>query len=95
MAAVLNLYWDLVSFNEAVRIKQQALEAAQKLYDGNKKQVDIGAMAGIEVTRAAAAVSASKEALLIAQTNVRSRKSCSRTLSTATPWRIPGWTTCT
>jgi outer membrane protein len=70
VAAVLNLYWDLVSFNEAVRIKGQALEAAQKLYDGNKKQVEIGALAGIEVTRAAAAVSASKEALLIAETNV-------------------------
>ena len=70
VAAVLNLYWDLVSFDEAVRIKEQALEAAQKLYEGNKKQVEIGAMAGIEVTRAAAAVSAAKEALLIAQTNV-------------------------
>jgi outer membrane protein TolC len=70
VAAVLNLYWDLVSFNEAVRIKQQALDAAQKLYDDNKKQVAIGAMAGIEVTRAGAAVSATKEALLIAQTNV-------------------------
>ena len=70
VASVLNLYWDLVSFNEAVRIKEQALDAAQKLYDGNRKQVEIGALAGIEVTRAAAAVSASKEALLIAQTNV-------------------------
>jgi outer membrane protein len=70
IAAVLNLYWDLVSFNEAVRIKQDALDAAQKLYEGNKKQVEIGAMAGIEVTRTAAAVSAAKEALLIAQTNV-------------------------
>jgi len=53
-----------------VRIKQQALDAAQKLYDGNKKEVEIGAMAGIEVTRAGAAVSAAKEALLISQTNV-------------------------
>jgi outer membrane protein TolC len=70
IAAVLNLYWDLVSFNDAVRIKQQALDAAQKLYDDNKKQVVIGAMAGIEVTRAGAAVSAAKEALIIAQTNV-------------------------
>jgi outer membrane protein TolC len=70
IAAVLNLYWDLVSFNEAVRIKQLALDAAQKLYDDNKKQVAIGAMAGIEVTRAGAAVSAAKEALIIAQTNV-------------------------
>jgi outer membrane protein len=70
VAAALNLYWDLVSFNEAVRIKERALETSQKLYDGNKKQAEIGALAGIEVTRAAAGVSASKEDLLIAQTNV-------------------------
>ena len=70
VAAVLNLYYDLVSFNEAVRIKQSALETAQKLYDGNVKQKEIGALAGIEVTRAAAGVSAAKEDLLIAQTNV-------------------------
>lgn len=70
VAAVLNLYYDLVSFDEAVRIKQSALETAQKLYDGNVKQKEIGALAGIEVTRAAAGVSAAKEDLLIAQTNV-------------------------
>jgi outer membrane protein TolC len=70
ISAVLNLYWDLVSFNEAARIKEQALETAQSLYDGNKKQVAIGALPAIEVTRAAAEVSASKEDLLIAQTNL-------------------------
>jgi outer membrane protein TolC len=70
VAAVLNLYWDLVSFNEAVRIKEKALGTAQELYEGNKKQTEIGALAGIEVTRAAAEVSVSKEDLLIAQTNV-------------------------
>jgi outer membrane protein TolC len=70
VSAVLNLYWDLVSFNEAVRIKEQALGTAQSLYDGNKKQVAIGALPAIEVTRAAAEVSASKEDLLIAQTNL-------------------------
>jgi outer membrane protein TolC len=70
VSAVLNLYWDLVSFNEAVRIKEKALETAQSLYDGNKKQVEIGALPAIEVTRAAAEVSSSKEDLLIAQTNV-------------------------
>jgi outer membrane protein TolC len=70
VSAVLNLYWDLVSFNEAVRIKEQALETAQSLYDGNRKQVAIGALPAIEVTRAAAEVSASKEDLLIAQTNL-------------------------
>ncbi len=66
VSAVLNLYWDLVSFNDAVRIKEHALETAQNLYEGNKKQVAAGALAKIEVTRAAAEVSASKEDLLIA-----------------------------
>jgi outer membrane protein TolC len=70
VSAALNLYWDLVSFNDAVRIKERALGVAQDLFEGNKKQVAIGALAGIEVTRAAAAVSVSKEDLLIAQTNV-------------------------
>jgi len=70
VSAALNLYWDLVSFNEAVRIKEKALETAQSLYDGNQKQVEIGALPAIEVTRAGAEVSSSKEDLLIAQTNV-------------------------
>jgi outer membrane protein TolC len=70
ISAVLNLYWDLVSFNEDVRIKEQALATAQKLYEDNKKQVAIGTLSAIEVTRAAAEVSAAKENLLIAQTNV-------------------------
>ena len=70
VSAVLNLYWDLVSFNDAVRIKEQALSTAQNLFEGNEKQVKIGALPAIEVTRAAAEVSASKEDLLIAQTNL-------------------------
>jgi len=70
IAACLNLYWDLVSFNEDVRIKQGALATAQKLYEDNQAQVKLGTLPAIEVTRAAAQVSASKEDLLIAQTNV-------------------------
>ena len=70
ISAVLNLYWDLVSFNEDVRIKQQAMETAQKLYEGNQQQADLGTLPRIEVTRAAAEVSSTKENLLIAQTNV-------------------------
>ncbi len=70
VSAVLNLYWDLVSFYEDMRIKEQAVETAQKLYEDNKKQVELGTLASIEVTRAAAEVSSSKEELLISQTNV-------------------------
>jgi outer membrane protein len=70
VSAVLNLYWDLVSFNEDLRIKQEALTTAQQLYEGNQKQVELGTLPAIEATRAAAEVSAAKESLLIAQTNV-------------------------
>src|SRR3984885_11937753 len=70
VSAVLNLYWDLVSFNEDLRIKQEALTTAQQLYEGNQKQVELGTLPAIEATRAAAEVSAAKESLLITQTNV-------------------------
>jgi outer membrane protein TolC len=70
VSAVLNLYWDLVSFNEDLRIKREALTTAQKLHEGNQHQVELGTLPAIEVTRAAAEVSAAKESLLIAQTNV-------------------------
>jgi outer membrane protein TolC len=70
VSAALNLYWDLVTFLDNVRIGEQALAAAEKLYEDNRNQAKIGSLAAIQVTAAAAAVSAAKEELLIAQTNV-------------------------
>ncbi|MCC6393604.1 MAG: TolC family protein [Bryobacterales bacterium] len=70
VAAVLAIYWDLVSFNEDVRLKQQALERAAKFYADNKRRVEIGTLSAIEITRGAAEVSSAKEDLLISQTNL-------------------------
>jgi outer membrane protein len=70
VSAILNLYWDLVSFREDLRIKEQAIATAQKLLEDNQAQVKIGSLASIEVTRASAEVSNAKQDLLIAQTNV-------------------------
>lgn len=70
VSAVLNLYWDLVSFNEDLRIKKQGLALAQQLYEDNQAQVKLGTLPPIEVTRAAAEVSARKEDLLISETNL-------------------------
>jgi len=90
VSAALNLYWDLVSFNDDVHIKQQALETSQKLYDDNKKQVAAGALAAVEVTRAAAEVSSAKENLLIAQTNVAQQETVLKNAlsknGVASPW---------
>jgi outer membrane protein len=70
VSAVLNLYWDLVSFDEDLSIKQKALETAEQLLTDNKHQAELGTLPAIEVTRAEAQVSQSREDLLIAQTNV-------------------------
>src|SRR5258708_7738991 len=70
VSAALNLYWDLVSFREDARIKEQALKIAQTLYDDNQYKVKLGTLSGIEVTRPAAQVSPAKQALLITQNNV-------------------------
>ena len=70
VSAVLNLYWDLVSFNEDVQARQRELDTAQMLREDNKKQVAIGSLAEIEITRAEAQVYASQQDLLISQTNL-------------------------
>ena len=70
VSAVLNLYWDLVAFREDVRLKRLALEAARKLYEDNRKTVEAGGAAAIEITRAQAEIPAREQDVLIAETNV-------------------------
>ena len=70
VTSIVNLYWDLVSFVEDLRVKRQALQLAQKLYEDNKKQVEIGTLARIEVTRAEAEVASREQDLTISETNV-------------------------
>jgi outer membrane protein len=74
ISAILNVYWDLVSFDEDLRIKEKALGTAQQLYEDNKHQAELGTLPLIEVTRAEAEVSQSKEDLLISQTNVEQQE---------------------
>ncbi|HKE25042.1 MAG TPA: TolC family protein [Bryobacteraceae bacterium] len=70
ISAVLNLYWDLVAFNEDVRLKKQALDAARQLFEDNRKELGAGAVAAIEVTRSQAEIPAREQDVLIAETNV-------------------------
>src|ERR1700722_19209879 len=70
VSSVLNLYWDLVEFWEEVRSRQRELSAAEQLLENNRKQVEAGTLASIEVTRAEAQVYVSQQDLLVAQTNL-------------------------
>ncbi len=67
---VVQAYWLLVSSNEDVEVKSKALALAQKLYSDNKKQVDIGTLAPIEIVRAEAEVATDEQALVGSQTAV-------------------------
>lgn len=70
VSGVINLYWDLVSFNEDVKVKQRTVELNQKLLSDNKKQVDIGTLAPIEIVRAEAELANAQQDLTIAETLV-------------------------
>jgi outer membrane protein len=61
VANVIGLYWDLVSFDESLRVKQQTLELDTKLYNDNKRRAELGAIAPIDIIQAEAEM---KSALL-------------------------------
>lgn len=70
VSSILNLYWDLVSFYDDLKARKDELATAQALFEDNKKQVQIGTLAPIEVTRAESQVYSAQQDLLISQTNL-------------------------
>ena len=66
-----NIYWDLTNAYENVKVQQGSLALAQKTLEDNKKQVQIGTLAPIEVVRAESVVATGQQALIVAQTNLQ------------------------
>jgi len=71
VAQVLNYYWDFLSFKQQVGVAEQALAYSQKLLNDNKRQVEIGTLAPIEVVRAQSEVASDQRTLIVAQTNLQ------------------------
>ncbi|MGB6944822.1 MAG: TolC family protein [Bryobacteraceae bacterium] len=67
VAGIARLYTDLVSLNEDVKVKREALRLAQRLYEDNKHKVEQGEQAPIEVTRAQAQVASNQQGLISAE----------------------------
>jgi outer membrane protein TolC len=61
-------YWELVYARENVRVQKQAVEVSEKLYNDNKKQLEIGTMAPLDVTRAESELATDRQNLIVAQT---------------------------
>jgi outer membrane protein TolC len=61
-------YWELVYARENVSVEEQAVKVSQKLYNDNKKQLEIGTMAPLDVTRAESELATDRQNLIVAQT---------------------------
>src|SRR5579863_8239995 len=61
-------YWELAFARENVSVQQQAVTVAQKLYEDNKKQLEIGSMAPLDVTRAESELATDRQNLIVAKT---------------------------
>ena len=61
-------YWELAYARENVNVQQQAVTVSEKLYSDNKKQLDIGTMAPLDVTRAESELATDRQNLIVART---------------------------
>ncbi|MFL6438356.1 MAG: TolC family protein [Terriglobales bacterium] len=65
------LYWNLVTAYEDQKAKERVLASAQQLESNNRKQVQAGTIAQIEIVNAEAQVASSQQALITSQTNLQ------------------------
>ena len=73
-ASVLNLYWDLVSANDELKVRQGALQASQKFLRDTQTEIAAGAMPQVQLPRAKAEAASSLQDVVVAQYNVRQRE---------------------
>jgi outer membrane protein len=65
-----NIYWSLVSDYEDVQAKQRGLEQSSRLASDNRKQLQIGTLAPLDVLNADNQVSTDTQALITSQTKL-------------------------
>lgn len=67
-------YWDMAQFQENVKVAEQSLAVAQSLFENDKKQLQIGVLAPLDVVSSESAVAASQRDLEIAKTNLQNQE---------------------
>jgi outer membrane protein TolC len=71
VAQIQNIYWDLVNAYEDLKVQQTGVEFAQLTLTDNKKQVELGNLAPIEIVSAQSAVATAQQKLIVSQTNLQ------------------------
>jgi outer membrane protein TolC len=70
-ASVLNLYWDLVSANDELKVRQSALETSQEFFEDTQKEIAAGAMPRVQLPRVKAEAASRQQDVIVAQYSVR------------------------
>jgi outer membrane protein len=66
-----NIYWDLVTAYEAVRVNERALQLAEKTLSDDQEQVRIGTLAPITLAQAKSGVATANQNLITSQTQLQ------------------------
>ena len=65
-----NQYWQLVFARQNVDVQKAALATSQKLYEDNKRQLEIGTLAPLDVLTAESEIATDNQLVIQAQTNL-------------------------
>src|SRR5262249_302919 len=71
VSQIQNIYWDLVTAFEDVKVKERSVALAEKTLSDDREQLKLGAMAPIEVTRAESEVATRNQDLLLSQNGLQ------------------------
>jgi outer membrane protein len=74
VANVVSLYYDLVTFNDDLRIDRQTFELDTRLYEDNKRRADLGAIAPIDIIQAEAEMKSAEQAVVAEQSQVEQQE---------------------
>lgn len=80
-----NAYWDLLASMKAQEVAEQALKLSQDLYELNKKKVEVGTLAPIEITQAEANVASNVEGVITTKLAVKNSEDALRQLLAIPP----------
>ena len=65
-----NIYWGLVSAYEDLQARQRSIDQSARLLEDDKKQLEIGTLAPLDVVNANSQVETDKQALITSQSNL-------------------------
>lgn len=79
IATIMNDYWTLAEDKQNVSVAEEAEKYDEKLLADNKRQVQIGTMAPIDVIQAEASLATAQQNLIVAQTTYRQQQEVIKT----------------